>query len=76
MSKFVARISGEIYGPCVSADECMTISSLPAVEADINPNEINECNICPEGYIVDLDTNICKKCTRKINEFDRLDCVS
>lgn len=49
---------------------------LPAVEADINPDKINECDICPEGYIVNLDNNICKKCTRKIDGFERLDCVS
>ena len=53
---------GEECGKCITASECWLYSSLAAVQSDINPTEINECDVCPEGYISDEGTNICVKC--------------
>ena len=75
-SNFVFKLEDKDYGPCITADDCWTYGSLSAVESDINPLEINECDVCPEGYISDNTTNICKKCTTKISNFKKLDCVS
>lgn len=75
-SNFVLKLKDKDYGPCITADDCWELGSLPAVESDINPTEINECDVCPEGYISDIDSNICKKCTTKISNFKKLDCVS
>ena len=37
-------------------------TKIAAVESEINPSEINECDECPEGYISSESTNICVQC--------------